>query len=127
MANVDENNDSFIEENHIVKKPKLDDDETEQKKRDVHSYIKDLSSFKVDKILNNNTRNKLVCLQGTFANLGGPGLVILEKSAFEENVLKSDDGEYFTNGKNYLKKQFQNDIYGNYEFYPVAELNCKFQ
>ncbi|KAI4469778.1 histidine triad hit protein member [Holotrichia oblita] len=109
-----------LNENHPVKKRKLDD-AVKEKQADVHSNIEDLSSFKLEKILNNNTRSKIVCLQGTFSDADGAGLVILEKSAFEEENLKCNS-EYFSTSS-HLKKVFHNDIYGNYEYYPVSQLN----
>ncbi|KAI4469781.1 histidine triad hit protein member [Holotrichia oblita] len=112
-----------LNENHPVKKRKLDD-AVKEKQADVHSNIEDLSSFKLEKILNNNTRSKIVCLQGTFSDADGAGLVILEKSAFEEENLKCNS-EYFSTSS-HLKKVFHNDIYGNYEYYPVSQLNCKY-
>ncbi|GJQ79703.1 hypothetical protein Trydic_g5850 [Trypoxylus dichotomus] len=68
-----------------------------------------------------NRNHKTVCLQGTFSNADGAGLVILEKTAFEEDNLKCSS-DYFSTSS-YLKKVFHNDIYGNYEYYPVLELN----
>lgn len=86
----------------------------------VHINLNNLSAFKVDKILSNNTNRKTVCLQGTFEALEGVGVIVLEKTAFEEDNLK--DGDYFANSSS-LKKQFHNDIYGNYEYFPQVELN----
>lgn len=117
---VEDNN---VIKNHSVKKRKLDDG-AEEKQPNIHSTIEDLSSFKLEKILNNNTRSKIVCLQGTFSDADGAGLVILEKYAFEEENLKSNS-DYFSTSS-CLKKVFHNDIYGNYEYYPVTQLNCKY-
>lgn len=121
MAEVKRESD--LKEKHIAKRPKLNTS-SEEKQQDVHSNIKDLSTFKVDKILNNNTKAKLVCLQGTFSNADGAALVLLEKTAFEEENLKSDS-QYFSSSS-CLKKIFHNDIYGNYEYYPDIQLNCKY-
>ncbi|KRT78156.1 hypothetical protein AMK59_7772 [Oryctes borbonicus] len=109
-----------LSDDHVAKKPKLDESPDENP-HEIHSNIKDLSTFKVEKILNNNTKSKIVCLQGTFSNADGAGLVILEKTAFEEDNLKCNS-KYFTSSS-YLKKIFHNDIYGNYEYFPVLELN----
>lgn len=101
------------------KKLKIDEDNS-----NLHEKINDLSSFKLLKVLHNNSQRKTVCLQGTFSNSTDAGLVILEKTAFEDSILKQEAG-YFTD-KSSLKKLFHNDVYGNYECFPVAELNCMY-
>jgi m7GpppX diphosphatase len=90
-------------------------------KDDVHETLNDLSTFKLEKILHNNTNRKTVCLKGTFASKNGDALVFLEKTAFAEENLK-EDSDYFTNSSS-LKKVFQNDIYGNYNYFPQVNLN----
>lgn len=104
-----------------VKKPKLDENFTQN--TSLHANIKDLSDFEVTKILSNNTKAKSVCLQGTFKSSEGVGIVLLEKTAFEEETLRNE-GEFFTK-ESALKKIFDNDIYGNYEYFPKPELNSK--
>lgn len=89
----------------------------------VHNQLSDLSTFKFKKVLSNNTNRKVVCLQGSFDASDGVGIVVLEKTAFEEGDFK-DDTEYFSEGSS-LKKVFHNDIYGNYEYFPKVELNGK--
>lgn len=90
----------------------------------VHNNLRDLSAFKVKKILSNNTNRKVVCLEGSFDSVEGVGLVVLEKTAFEEENLIKNGSDYFAQNSA-LKKQFHNDIYGNYEYFPKAELNCR--
>lgn len=90
----------------------------------VHNLITDLKSFKFEKVLSNNTNRKVVCLQGSFESCEGVGIVVLEKTAFEEGDFK-EDNQYFAKN-NSLKKLFHNDIYGNYEYFPELELNCKY-
>lgn len=96
-----------------------------QEEGSVHNHLSDLSTFKFEKVLSNNTNRKVVCLQGSFEASDGVGIVVFEKTAFEEGEFK-EDSEYF-NENSLLKKQFHNDIYGNYEYFPKIELNCKFK
>lgn len=111
---------SSVSDSPKSKKIKLDEEEA---KDNIHTALADLSDFKLDKILHNNTNRKHICLQGSFENCDGPALVILEKTAFaEDNFI--NESEYFT-VKSKLKKIFHNDIYGNYECFPKLELNCK--
>lgn len=92
----------------------------------IHTSLKDFSDFKVQKVLSNNTQRKTICLQGSFKSLDGTGIVLLEKTAFEEGNLTSEDSEYFS-GESTLKKHFHNDIYGNYDCFPKVELNGRCQ
>lgn len=89
----------------------------------VHNHLSDLSTFKFEKVLSNNTNRKTICLQGSFGSSDGVGIVFLEKTAFQETYFK-EESEYF-NANSSLKKLFHNDIYGNYEYFPKLELNCK--
>lgn len=109
-----------INDKPATKKIKLDQEDLNS---NLHDEIKDLSTFKLDKILNNNTQRKTVCLQGYFGNAKEIGLVILEKGAFEEKDIKKEEEGYFT-ANTKLKKLFHNDVYGNYESFPLTELNC---
>lgn len=104
-----------------AKKPKLEG-ESIKNLENIHNDLKDLSNFKDIEVLNNNTNRKTVCLKGKFSGKDGIGLVLLEKTAFTNSNLTSD--KYFITD-NYLKKEFSNDIYGNYNFYPKTELNGK--
>lgn len=98
-------------------------DVPDEKKDSVYENINDLSTFKVGEILNNNTRGKTVCLQGSFHNSTENSLVILEKTAFDvKNLIQ--ESEFFTKDS-YLTKVFHNDVYGNFELFPKVELNCK--
>lgn len=85
----------------------------------------DLKNFKLSKILSNNTSRKNVVLLGTFANLSADdlALVILEKSAFtEENVSTENDKSYFVNFKK-VENDLVNNIYGSFRCYPDGDLN----
>lgn len=109
---------------HVSKKQK-EEKCTENGIKRLHENLHDLSSFKVRKVLSNNTNRKVVCLEGSFDCKEGVGLIVLEKTAFQDEDFTNEGGsDYFTE-KSVLKKQFHNDIYGNYEFYPKADLNCR--
>ncbi|PZC72801.1 hypothetical protein B5X24_HaOG210564 [Helicoverpa armigera] len=80
----------------------------------------ELKDFETEKILNNNTFRKTVCVQGKFKDKSGVALLVLEKNAFKEEDLNNDG--YFSVDTE-LKTFFQNDIYGNYECFPRSSLN----
>ncbi|KAJ8705984.1 hypothetical protein PYW07_010761 [Mythimna separata] len=80
----------------------------------------ELKDFELEKILNNNTVRKTVCVQGKFKDKSGVALIVLEKNAFTEEVL---DNEGYFSVDTELKTFFQNDIYGNYECFPRPSLN----
>lgn len=100
-------------------------EESSAQRNVANSVLSDLSSFKFEKVLSNNTNRKTICLQGSFESIVGSGIIILEKTAFEE-VDFGEGSEYFGASTGYLKKLFQNDIYGNYEYFPKVELNGKY-
>lgn len=104
-----------------AKKQKLEDN-SEKCKDGVHESLIDLSTFKLEKILHNNTNRKTVCLKGKFDSKNGDALILLEKTAFAEENLK-EDSDYFTKNSS-LEKVFHNDIYGNYNYFPKINLNC---
>ncbi|KAH9643589.1 hypothetical protein HF086_000063 [Spodoptera exigua] len=79
-----------------------------------------LKDFVLEKILNNNTNRKTVCVQGKFKDKSGVALVILEKNAFKEEDL-SNEGYFSVDTE--LKTFFENDIYGNYECFPRSSIN----
>lgn len=106
-----------------TKKLKIENN-TSENDDSVHDKLADLSTFKTDTILSNNTNAKRVCLKGSFTGKNGVALVILEKTAFAENDL-TNDSKYFADDC-FLRKEFSNDIYGNYQFYPNVELNGKY-
>lgn len=85
----------------------------------------DLKKFKLSKILSNNTNRKTVVLLGAFPDLSEDdlALVILEKSAFtEENVSTENDKNYFLNFQK-VDNDLVNNIYGSYRCYPNGDLN----
>jgi len=76
----------------------------------VHSNLQDLGQFKVEQVLNENPSTKTIFLQGTFEDLEGPAVVILEKKLFPKDKVQ----QYFSPDCS-VSKIFVNDIYGNYE------------
>lgn len=81
--------------------------------------LSDLSAFVPEKVLRNNTASKSIFLQGHFGS--SLAVLLLEKTSFsEENLAK--DADYFS-AQSVLRKVYQNDIYGNYECFPKADLN----
>lgn len=123
----------------------------------------DLAKFQLTRILYNNSKNKSVCVLGSFVNKNAPNenaldgckvadiaagdktddnnaavvldkqqaIIILEKTAFTENDVNTDDNEttekkriYFSS-ETKLKQQFINDIYGNFECFPSPDINSK--
>ncbi|KAL4707522.1 hypothetical protein ACJJTC_000274 [Scirpophaga incertulas] len=79
-----------------------------------------LKDFIPEKILNNNSSRKTVCIQGKFNGKNGVALILLEKNAFKQEDL--NESGYFSK-ETKLITYFQNDIYGNYECYPKPSLN----
>lgn len=86
-----------------------------------NQQIKNLDKFIFEKVLNNNTLRKSICLKGHFANIEGDAIVILTQSPFEEVLFR--ETPYFSKGN--TKITFENDSYGNLKFFPVSELNGK--
>nr|XP_023017169.1 m7GpppX diphosphatase-like isoform X2 [Leptinotarsa decemlineata] len=104
------------------KKIKLDTSEqSPQIVGTVHGSITNLSSFHLKNVLLNNTIRKTICLRGSFEGKEGEAVVILEKTAFSEEHFK-DGRDYFTDESS-LKESFQNDIYGEYKYFPAPELS----
>ncbi|XP_015517190.1 m7GpppX diphosphatase [Neodiprion pinetum] len=91
----------------------------ESKKYSVHESLKDLSKFQLKRVLNNNAQKKLLCVEGTFADHDGAAIVLLEKKAFVEEKLD----EHLFNESSKLSKEFENDVYGNYNCFPSIEHN----
>lgn len=79
-----------------------------------------LKDFILEKILNNNTNRKTVCVVGKFKDKSGVALVILEKNAFKEEDLGNEG--YFSVDTE-VTTFFENDIYGNYECFPRSAIN----
>nr|XP_022910498.1 m7GpppX diphosphatase [Onthophagus taurus] len=103
------------------KKQKITD-AADDAQESIHTNIKNLADFTIDKVLSNNTKCKSVSLLGSFEGVDGKGLVILEKTAFEDDHLTTNS-EYF-HKNNSLNKIYHNNIYGNYEYLVNGSLNC---
>ncbi|KAL3275142.1 hypothetical protein HHI36_019911 [Cryptolaemus montrouzieri] len=88
----------------------------------VHETLTNLSKFQLNEILSNNTNRKIVSLKGKFEGSSGDAIVILEKTAFSEDILT--EGNKYFNEENHLKNIFHNDIYGDYQYFPQIELNA---
>lgn len=114
----------------------------------------DLTTFRLTKILSNNSRAKTICVLGEFPDelidaTGRPAIVLLEKTAFiDANVRtassthddtgdattvdidavatddESDSKTYFCS-QTKLKQEFINDIYGQFQCFPPPDINSK--
>lgn len=110
--------------NKMADEKNLVEDEAPENKVPANTVavsITDLSTFKVDKVLYNNTKIKTVCLQGSFKDFSGIGIVLLEKSAFDERHIEQNSDLFTT--KSSLVKEFHNDIYSNFKCIPTPEIN----
>lgn len=99
----------------------------------------DLSTFRLERILNNNSKTKTICVLGTFpseADTSYPAIIVLEKTAFTDhnvntaiNEVGDGDGNesksYFSH-ETKLKQEFINDIYGNFLCFPKPDINSNF-
>lgn len=101
----------------------------------------DLSTFQLERILTNNSKSKSICVLGKFpsqqsADLMEPAIVVLEKIAFTENdvnTLTDDERDdqnaierrYFS-FETQIKQEFINDIYGNFQCFPMPAINSNF-
>lgn len=114
MSDSNSQNDDNLEPKS--KKLKIDN-ENENGVSETHLELKD---FELEKVLNNSTFRKTVCVLGKFKDKSGVALIHLEKNAFKEEDL--DNKGYFSEDTE-LKTFFQNDIYGNYECFPRTSIN----
>lgn len=114
----DGNCQSNIVEASCAKKIKIDD----LNRNGVSENQTELKDFVPTKILNNNTSKKTVSVLGNFKDKSGVGIVIFEKNAFKESDLGSE--AYFS-AETKVHTFFQNDIYGNFECYPISSVNGK--
>lgn len=87
---------------------------------DVENCFEDLSKFVFKRILTGNSQRKLICVEGEFEGKEGSSVILLEKKAFTEDNVK-----LLCSNQSVLKKEFINDVYGSYEFFPKTELNSK--
>lgn len=99
----------------------------------------DLSTFRLERILSNSSKTKSICVLGTFPSQETaeidtqPAIVVLEKTAFTDDDVKTlaDDEcngvqrRYFSL-ETQLKQEFINDIYGNFQCFPIPAINSNF-
>lgn len=113
--------------------------DTELTIKDKNPY--DLSKFKTDKILQNNSTRKSACILGHFTDDNNStenrALIILEKNAFTPQTIgindNNDNDENSTNQNlsffsvlSKLKTDFINDIYGNFQCFPNPDINSNY-
>lgn len=114
--------------------------------------VYDLKTFRLTKILSNNSRSKTICVLGKFINQpidnnDRPAIILLEKSAFtdanvstassinDDNVTATNDVTTIIDNDEYsktyfcsqteLKQEFTNDIYGQFQCFPSPDINSK--
>lgn len=113
---VDDENTAVVEKNS-------DENDTNDRndRNDTNETELDLSSFKVTRVLQNNCARKLICMEGTFEDHEGSAVVLLEQRSFpyDKVVLEKD----FFDGKTTFRKIFNNDVYRNYNCFPIEEHN----
>lgn len=100
----------------------------------------DLSTFQLERILTNNSKSKSICVLGKFpsqqsSDIMEQAIVVLEKTAFTENDVNTltderDDPNaierrYFSL-ETKIKQEFINDIYGNFQCFPMPAINSNF-
>lgn len=101
--------------------------------------IYDLSTFQLERILSNNSKAKTICVLGTFpskksAEITEQAIVVLEKTVFTDNDVNTLAANDVTDGtqRRYfsvdtqIKQDFINDIYGNFQCFPIPAINSNF-
>lgn len=96
---------------------------SEQNDNSVSENQFKLKDFIPEKILQNNTLRKTICVQGKIRGKTGVALILFEKNAFKEEDL--NDTGYFSSDTE-LETFFHNDIYGNYVCFPRPSINSEF-
>lgn len=83
--------------------------------------LNDLSNFQITRVLSDNSQKKLISLEGVFKGIDGKAILVLEKNPFKKETLES-----LLKSESSINKEFANDIYGKYEYFPtVANGNSK--
>ena len=85
---------------------------------DKHKGISDLSNFVFKRVLSDFGQRKNICVEGFFTDREGTAVVWLEKTPFNEDLVKQ-----LSTNKSILKKEFINDIYGSYTCNVDPDLN----
>ena len=103
-----------------AKKAKTEKENESENSGSIHDVEFCLSAFNVKKVLQHNYMRKQIYIEGAFKGHEGPAVVLLEKQNFpdDQETLKElfDDGTI-------LHKLYNNDIYGNYECFPLKKYN----
>lgn len=109
-----------------AKKVKLDDNDKKNsvENEDGVCERKNLSSFSVTRVLQNNCVRKFICVEGKFEDRADPAIVLLEQKNFpsDKGLLKKS----FFSEKAVYQKNYANDVYGNYDCFPAEECNSMF-
>ncbi|CAD1475012.1 unnamed protein product [Heterotrigona itama] len=103
-----------------AKKAKIERENDSENPGSIHDAEFCLSAFNVKKVLQHNCTRKQIYIEGAFKGHEGPAVVVLEKQNFfdDQETLK----ELFDD-KTDLHKLYKNDIYGNYECFPLKKYN----
>ncbi|XP_012173188.1 m7GpppX diphosphatase [Bombus terrestris] len=103
-----------------TKKIKIETENECKNATSIHDVEFCSSTFNIKKVLQNNCTRKQICIEGAFKGYEGSAVILLEKQNFsdDEAALK----ELF-NKDTVLHKLYNNNIYGNYECYPLKKYN----
>lgn len=111
----------------------------------------DLTKFRLTRILSSNSRTKTICVLGKFIDElpdknDRPAIILLEKTAFTDanvstvSYINDDDDDdaaavtatdneqhsrTFFCSHTELKREFTNDIYGQFQCFPSPDINSK--
>lgn len=102
---------SNLQRQEETKKPKLDN-------IDKFQHLPSFHDFKLLRILSEDARTKFTAVEGTFADVSEPAVVVLEKTPFSKENLQS----VFTHDTK-LEETFHNDVYTSYGGKLSAALN----
>ncbi|XP_076758322.1 decapping enzyme, scavenger [Xylocopa sonorina] len=116
MAEVSSNN--SVDECSPAKKAKLETENVLKDSNSIHDTEFCSSIFNTKRVLQNNCTRKQICIEGDFKGYEGSAVIVLEKKNFpdDEQSLKE-----FFHKDTVLQKLYSNDVYGNYECFPVKK------
>ncbi|OAD55572.1 m7GpppX diphosphatase [Eufriesea mexicana] len=118
MAEVSSNNSA--DECSPAKKAKIQTENISKNTNSIHEGEFCPSIFNTKRVLQNNCMRKQICIEGTFKGYESSAVVVLEKQNF------SDDDQSLKelfNKDTVVHKLFSNDVYGNYECFPLKKHN----
>lgn len=118
MAEISSNNSA--DECPPTKKAKIQIENTSKNVNSIHETEFCSSIFNIKKILQNNCMRKQICIEGVFKGFEDSAVIILEKQNFSDD--KQSMTELF-NKDTVFHKLYNNDIYGNYECFPLKKFN----